>query len=100
MWKNNKHFSIDTDTTPKFFTPIAASHGYNCIIEHETFIGGDGADQYLIFSSELLDGKCCKFFSRKQLNQTTGRWTTNNSRLSNLNIYDIKSVSILKSLLK
>jgi hypothetical protein len=90
MWKTDKHFSTDADCTPKIFTSIAAAHGYNCIIEHETFLGGEDSEQYLLFSSELLEGRCCKFLSREQI--------YNNYYLSDLNIYDIKSVSIIKSL--
>jgi hypothetical protein len=90
MWKNNSHFSTDTDSTPKIFTPIASTHRYNCIIEHETFLGNEGSNQYLLLSNELLEGRCCKFLSREQI--------YNNYYLSDLNIYDIKSVSIIKSL--
>ena len=91
LWKNNKHFSIDNDCTPKNFTPIAAAYGYNCIIEHEDNIGGYENNQYLLFSSELLEGRCCKFLSCEKIYD-------NNYVLSNLNIGDIKSVSIIKSL--
>lgn len=68
LWKKENIKQLSSDIySANIFVPMAAQHGYNYIIEHESEDSSMfNSNEYMLFSKELLAGNCCKFFDYKK----------------------------------